>query len=224
MEPYFLICANELSSITRRKDYATLLEDQNVDRWYKNMVRGSQATADVYLRRLGNFCKNYKLKPESLIGKDQDEIYNLLLDLVSSMEEDKEKDYSGGYIHSIIKAIKSWLSHNKIEITRSIKIKGTQETPTLHEERVPTSAELKKILLSGDKKTRATCLLVAHSGLRIMSIGHYSGNDGLKIKDFPELNIQDCEVVFEKVPTQLIVRRNLSEASSISYIFERGRV
>ena len=36
------------------RNYRALLEDENVKRWYKNTSRGSQVTADVYLRRLGN--------------------------------------------------------------------------------------------------------------------------------------------------------------------------
>ena len=34
-----------------------LLENQDVKRWHDNVARGSGVTADVYLRRLGNFCE-----------------------------------------------------------------------------------------------------------------------------------------------------------------------
>jgi hypothetical protein len=57
------------------------------------------------------------------------------MDFVSSMEEGS---YAGSYIESIVKAVKSWLSHNYVEIKGRIKIKGSRETPSLKEERVPT--------------------------------------------------------------------------------------
>jgi len=198
-----------------RKTYAALRENEAVDRWYRNTARGSRATADVYLRRLGNFCKKFKITPSELTSMEQDEIYNLLLDLVTSMEN----THSGGYIHSIIKAIKSWLSFNQIEIKRSIKINGTQDTPTLKDERVPTKPELKKIFLSGDKKTRITCALVAQSGLRTQSLGNYRGDDGLRINDFPEILIKGKNVSFENIPTLVIVRRELSKAGHQYFTF-----
>ncbi|MCK4830628.1 site-specific integrase, partial [bacterium] len=206
--------------MTKRKSYAALFNDDDVNRWYSNLARGSKATADVYLRRLGNFCKKLNITPKELTQKEQDEIYDLLLDTVTSMEE----EYSGGYVHSIIKAIKSWLTHNRIEIKRKIKIKGTQDAPTLMDERVPTKAELKRIFLSGDKKTRATCVLVAHSGVRIKTIGNYSGNDGLRIEDFPELIIEKNQIEFEETPTILIVRRELSKAGHqyLTFLSEEG--
>ena len=54
-----------------------------------------------------------------------------MLDYVSLMERD---GYAGGYIESTLKAVKSWLSHNGIEIRRKIKIKGARDTPSLSEE------------------------------------------------------------------------------------------
>jgi site-specific recombinase XerD len=198
-----------------RKTYAALRDDEAVDRWYRNTARGSRATADVYLRRLGNLCKKFKITPNELTEMEQDEIYNLLLDLVTSMEN----THSGGYIHSIIKAIKSWLIFNQIEIKRSIKISGTQDTPTLKNERVPTKSELKKIFLSGDKKTRLSCAIVAHSGLRTQSLGNYRGDDGLRINDFPEIKIEAENVSFENIPTLVIIRRELSKAGHQYFTF-----
>ena len=66
--------------------YAFLLEDVDVRRWYENVARGSEVTADVYLRRLGAFCKHFELSPKRLISLSEDEVYNLLLDYVSALE------------------------------------------------------------------------------------------------------------------------------------------
>jgi len=191
-----------------RSKYRALLEDDNIRRWYENTSRGSHVTADVYLRRLGNYSNKIGISANDLLSKNDFELYSLMIDLVSDMEN----EYSGSYIESIIKAIKSWLAHNGIEITRKIKVRGSDDTPSLKDERVPTNNELKKIFLSGDQKTRAASVLIAHCGLRLKSLGNYLGKDGLRIKDFPEITINDDSVAFDKIPALVIVRKELSKA------------
>lgn len=184
------------------------------------MARGSQVTADVYLRRLGNFCQKNETTPSNLLSRSEEELYNLLLDTVSAME----KSYAGSYIQSVVKAIKSWLTHNGVEIKRQIKIRGAEDTPSLRDERVPTQDELKKIFLSGDKKTRTASVLVAHTGVRIKTIGNYQGNDGLRVKDLPEMRVEGGTVEFEAVPTLVVVRRELSKARNqyLTFLGEEG--
>ncbi len=171
----------------RKKKFARLLEDADIKRWYDNTARGSRVTADVYLRRLGNFCSHHKITPKKLVEMDQKERYTLLLDFVSMMEKE---GYAGSYIQSTIKAVKSWLAHNRIELKGKIKIRGTEDTPTLRDERVPTAKELQQIFLSGNKKARVSSVLVAHSGLRIKTLGNYEGKDGLRVRDLPEMNVE----------------------------------
>jgi len=97
----------------------------------------------------------------------------MLLDYVSFLESNGCAD---SYIESALKAVKSWLSHNGIEVKRKIKIRGARDTPSLRDERVPTKQELRRIFLSADKKARVACVLVAHSGLRLMVLGNYTGS------------------------------------------------
>ena len=202
--------------MTRGRKYAPLFEDGDVKRWYDNTARGSVVTADVYLRRLGSFCSYHKTTPKGLVKMDQKERYNLLLDFVTSMEK---KGHAGSYIQSTLKAVKSWLAHNRIELKGKIKVKGLQDTPTLKDERVPTREELKKIFLSGDKKARASSVLIAHSGLRIKTLGDYGGQDGLTIGDLPESKIDGDSVNFEKIPTIVVVRKELSKAGHRYFTF-----
>ncbi|MEM3504332.1 MAG: site-specific integrase [Nitrososphaeria archaeon] len=200
----------------KEKKYGYLLEDADVRRWYENVARGSRVTADVYLRRLGSFCEKVGKGPKEFVSLDDREIKNVLMDFVSRMEGE---GFAGGYISTVVKAVRSWLSFNDREIKFRLKIKGAEDTPTLKDERVPTKEELRKIFLSGDKKTRAACVLVAHSGLRIEVLGNYSGNDGLRIKDFPEMRIENGRVVFDKVPTMVVVRKELSKARHQYFTF-----
>jgi len=47
----------------------------------------------------------------------EDEQNNLLLDFVSSMEG----EYAGSYNESIVKAVKSWLAHDAVEVSASLE-------------------------------------------------------------------------------------------------------
>jgi len=203
------------SSPPKRK-YQFLLEDVDVKRWHDNVSRGSSVTADVYLRRLGFFCGIHETSPKKLIALSEVEVYNLLLDLVSSMEK---AGHAGSYTESVFKAIRSWLSHNGKDIRRKIKIRGAEDAPSLKEERVPTKEELKQIFLSGDKKMRVASVFVAHSGVRIEVLGNYKGLDGLRIADLPEIEIKPDSVCFKKTPALMIVRKELSKAGHQYFTF-----
>jgi hypothetical protein len=203
-------------SCPQKNKYLYLFEDPDVKRWYDNLARGSQGTADVYLRRVGSFCKKLDTNPKKLASLSEPEIYNLMLDHVSSMEK---SGYAGSYIESAVKCVKSWLAYNGKEVRRKIKIKDARESPSLKDERVPTKEELKRTFLSGDKKARAASVLVAHSGLRIEVLGNYTGKDGLTIGDMPEIKIENGSVTFERKPTVLVVRRELSKAGHQYFTF-----
>ncbi len=200
----------------RGKLYTHLLEDKNIKRWYNNVARGSVITADIYLRRLGKFCKDYKVTPQKLLRLNEKNIYNLLLDAVSDLEE---KEKAGKYIAHLVTTVKSWLEHNGKTITRKIKITGTTKTPTLKKERTPAQPELKKIFMTANSQVRVACALLAYSGLRIQSIGNYKGNDGLQICDIPELEIKDKNVKFNKIPILVRVRSELSKAGHHYFTF-----
>jgi len=205
----------ELKNPRTRAKYAYLLEDKNVRRWYDNIARGSPAAAEIYLRNLGNFCQTNQLTPRKLASKRPSAIENLLMDYVSKVQE----KHAGSYIHNTIKVIKSWLAHNGIELKRKIKITGAHETPTLKDERVPTKEELRRIFLSASKQARVACALVAHGGLRLETIGNYQGNDGVRLRDLPKLQIKGNEVTFDEIPAMVIIRSSLSKARTQYFTF-----
>ena len=144
----------------------------------------------------------------------------MLLDLVTKMQKEGS---AGSYIKSNVKAVKSWLNHNEIEIKKKIKIEGVDDTPTLKDERPPTKEELRKIFLAADLQQRVACSLLAHSGLRPESLGDYKGLDGLKISDFIELEIKPRkhEVTFSKIPSFVKVPKQLVQRRpSISHAID----
>lgn len=198
-----------------RSKYRHLLEDKDVRRWYENLIRGSPACAEIYLRNLGNFCQLNNITPHELARKPVTEIEDFLMDYVTSAQ----KKHAGSYIHNTTKVVKSWLAHNGIQLKRKIKITGAHETPTLKDERVPTKEELRRIFLSGSKQARTACVIIAHAGLRLQGLGGYTGYDGLRMRDLPELKIKGSEVSFEKIPAMVVVRSALSKARHQYFTF-----
>ena len=206
-----------------RKRYGHLLEDPQVNRWYENVSRGSRITADVYLRRFGSVLEEKKLSPHGLLKLEQNELFNLLLDLISKMEKD---GYAGSYTESVVKSVKSWLQFNHIVLVGRIRIRGTEETPTLVEEKVPSQLELGRILNAAGLREKVAIMLVASGGGRIEILGNYDGSDGLRLRDFPEVSADNATktVTFQKVPTIFVVRVPISKARHeyFSFLCEEG--
>jgi hypothetical protein len=154
------------------------------------------------------------LTPTSLASLTAKQIELLLMDYVTS-----HSNFSGGYIGCSLKAVKSWLAANDIELRHNIKIRGVDETPSLREERIPTKDELRRILLSATKQSRVAVALMGFGGLRPEVLGDYQGRDGLRLGDLPEIALTPPEIKFEKVPTVVVVRPNLSKARNQYFSF-----
>ena len=197
-----------------QKKYRSFLDDPDLKRWYESTARGSLITADVNLRRLGGFCERTGKTPHDLVAMDPRALTDLMDDFVTMMEKGT---LSPNYIGSILKGVKSWLAHNNITLTRKIKVKNLGRN--VLRESVPTQEELKRILASGDPRSRAACILMAHSGLRPEVIGNYKGTDGLTLGDLPELQLSGEEITFSHVPTLLVVRESLSKAGNEYFTF-----
>jgi len=199
-----------------REKYTSLKNNPEIKRWFLNMSRGSMITGEVYLRRLGQFCEINNTDPIAITKMTDREIANMLMDTVSLLES---QGRAGSFIAGIMKSVKSWLSFNGISIKQKIKIKGVDSTPSLKDEKIPSQEELKKIFLSGDKKSRVASSLMAFSGMRPEVLGNYKGSDGLKVMDFPELEIKDNEVTFTEIPTMIIIRPELSKTRKRYFTF-----
>lgn len=200
--------------------YGYLLQDEDVKRWYLNVARGSQITADVYLRRLGNFREDTNLLPKDLVRMNQKALGNCLLDYIS----EKEGKVSPGYLNSVLKAIKSWLNFYGKPLKTKLTVRLSNSRPTVDGERVPTQDELRRILLSATKRDRVSVALMAHSGLRPGVLGSYLGDNGLRLRDLPELKIEGNIVSFEKIPTMIVVPMELSKTRNkyVTFLSEEG--
>ena len=89
------------------------------------------------------------------------------------------------YVKSAVTALKSWLSYSQIELTRKIKVPGSDDAVSLSGEKVPERGDLKEILSMGTLKARILKQLMAKSGMRPQAVGNYNGTDGLRPGNLP---------------------------------------
>jgi len=206
-----------------RAKYLHLLENPEVKRWYQNVARGSRITADVYLRRLGSFCNTRNISVSELAGLSEQTAANLLMDVISSMEE---HGYTGGYIESAVKSVRSWLRHNSVKIPGYIKINGADDTPTLTNEQSPTHEQLSRVFRACWLDARSAAGLIAFTGMRPQVIGNHWGTDGLRTGDFLEVEIENesKKVEFKNSPALIRVRKGLSKARHqyLTFLCEEG--
>ena len=199
--------------------------DENVRRWHANLARASPLTADSRIRRLNMFRKNTGTTPAEMvkIGKESSmKAEDMILDYVTWMET---QNYAPGYIGDVVKALKSWLSYNYVDIRRKIKIANVQIPVTLQDEQVPTAAQLESIMNAADPRTRASMALMAFAGVRPQVIGNHNGADGLRVSDIEGLVAGDGggAVTLERTPAMVTIRPQLSKAAHRYFTFLTSR-
>jgi len=199
-----------------KSPYQRLLDDTDFRRWFENVRRGSVATAHEWLRRMGFIQKTFGKGPKQIASLKPKDATNFILDVVSALESQKR---SGSYISNCVKPLKSWLEFNGITIQQRIKIPGRGELTRVADERPPMPEELARILNAADLRAKVACSLVAFTGVRLEVLGDFLGDDGLQIRDFPEMVIENGVVDFEKTPTMVIIRKTLSKTKNQFFTF-----
>jgi hypothetical protein len=174
-----------------------LLRDPDVRRWHQNLENKSPVTANVYLRRLGWFCRRKHINPRRLAAMDEDEATDLLIDMVADLQKSGR---AGSYIKSIVKALRSWMKHHRKHLGE-VNVARAGATPTLHSARPPMQEELATILRAAGQDARVAVSLVSQTGIRLGVLGNHEGNDGLRLKDLEGIEIDnDAKTVKFTVP------------------------
>jgi hypothetical protein len=190
-----------------RKD--RLLTDPNVKRWYDNIARGSASSADEWLRRLGYIQDRFKLTPQKLAKMTEKAAADFLLDVVSALEkEDKRSEYISNYV----KSLKSWWRHCGKKIDTKVNLRRDSDEGKYAEEVPPTDDELRRILDMADARAKIAVTTIAFGGTRLEALGSFLGDDGLELRDLPDLTLSNGKITFEKVPTLVRVRSSISKA------------
>lgn len=224
-----------------RYNYKSLLKDKNLKRWYDNLKRASPANADKSLQRVGYICRVFckcghsneehdkrckkcdckkvtTLTTEGLASMDTKTAANLILDVLSELES---RGKQPTYMQDYVKALKSWFLHNEIRIVQKFRLPRSESSTKAGQEQSPTPDQFRRVLNHADPKQKVECTSVGYAGLREESVGNYLGNDGIKVKDLPEMKVDNNSktVEFLKIPTMVVVRPNLSKAGHQYFTF-----
>ena len=81
-------------------EYKSLLEDPSVRRWYNNNKKGSPIVADIYLRRLGNFCKLNDITPVAYAKLSLVKMEDMASDYADHLAEKKNPKNNSSYAPS----------------------------------------------------------------------------------------------------------------------------
>ncbi len=138
---------------------------------------------------------------------------------VQSFANEMLQRLAGGTVANYVSAIKSRMQYDGIPFTRPIKIPNRTYHPTVENEIVPTKDQILSFLTNGKHATQVIISLIAFTGFRFNVIAD------LRIKDFPELRItENKKVIFEKMPTRVKVRKELSKNGKAyqTFLIETG--
>ncbi len=185
-----------------------LLEDADFRRWYENLARGAQTTADNYMRVLGLALERMGLTPAAFAGLEPKERDDRLADHLQRMLDEGK---AASYAAVVKKAAASWLDHNGLRFTRKIKVPSPARSPSGRSYRIPSQEELRRVLNVADGRARAAIGFLAFSGLRPQVLGTYRGRDGLRIRDVVDARLEEGLFAFEKVPARIQVPERLSK-------------
>ncbi len=202
-----------------------LLTDDDIRRWFENLARGSELTADKNLRILARYCRLEDTTPPGIINAYEEDKKAFIDRLMDFIEEQSNGVGNGGkpraasYLKEYLTVLSSWIRHHHLDPPRGIKVGDTGATPTLQDERIPSKEQLRDILHRATPRARAIIALMAFAGLRPQVLGYGNGVDGLRVGDLVDFAIEGNAVVVNRTPAQVEVRRELSKARRAYFTF-----
>ena len=194
-----------------------LLQDPNVKRWIDNL--NSQSAKRIYLEALAKYCLFRDLTPSQIVEEfEREEFRREAEDKLEDFIIENRSKHAPKVVNNLLVGVKSWLKHNNIQLLRRINVGNPRLTPTIDGERPPSQEELRRILGFADLRAKACIALLAFAGLRPSTLA------GMQLKDLPELKIEGQGVVFERVPTRINVRAQLSKNGRpyVTFLIKEG--
>lgn len=191
----------------RRNWRAVGMAMPDVARWYKFRSSRSRNSADINLRNLLLTLERYDgKKPADLLALDDDALDDYMQDLVDFLLTKVE----GSTAKKYVEAIKSYLGWHRRKLGRPLSIPGGSDSPKAEAQTIPDQAKLGKLLAACDQRTSVIAALEAFAGVRPQVIGKYDRSDGLRLGDFPELELEP-EIRFTVTPAVIRVRKEISK-------------
>lgn len=179
-----------------------ILKDPDTKEWVDTI--NSESGRINYRKHLAEYLLYQKSTIQNLIAnfkKDENkEIKN-----IQAFANQMLKRLAPGTVANYVAAIKNRMQYDGIPFTRNIKIPNRTHHPTVENEVVPTKDQIIAFLRNAKPATQVIISLLAFLGIRFKVIAD------IRIKDLPEMRITDEKIIFEKIPTRVKVRKELSK-------------
>ena len=199
---------------------AALLESADIRAWIKD--HRSARTGQLQFEQLELLCRRTNVSPEEFTrlaaAKPNKEFRKLIVGWVASERSDGRPDQ---YLKASWYALKSWLRFNEVAVEWSPPL-SVGPADTLGNERVPTQAEMRRLLSVVSTRDRAAVLFLATSGVRIGVLASRFEAAGLTLKSLPDLEISGNSIEFRKTPALVQVPSSLSKTKKAYYTFITG--
>ena len=199
-----------------QKKVEEIRKDSDTVDWIATIT--SESARINYQKHLSEYLIYRKLTIKNLVASfKKDE--NKEIKHVQSFANQMLKRLVGGTVANYVSAIKSRMQYDSIPFTRNIKIPNRTYHPTVENEVIPTKDQILSFIMNGKHATQVIIALIAFTGFRFKVIAD------LRIKDLPEMSIdENNKVVFEKIPTRVKVRKELSKNGKAyqTFLIETG--
>jgi len=186
-----------------------LLNDPDTVDWIATI--SSESARTNYQKNLAEYLLYRKLTIQNLVANFKED-ENREIKNVQSFANHMLERLTGGTVANYVSAIKNRMQYDSIPFTRTIKIPNRTYHPTVENEMIPTKDQIISFLRNGKHATQVIVSLIAFTGFRFNVIAD------LRIRDFPEMRItENNDVIFEKIPTRIRVRKELNEKKKGGY-------
>lgn len=199
-----------------QKKVEEIQQDPDTVDWVATI--GSESARINYQKHISEYLIHRKSTIQNLVKcfkKDENKEIKKVQSFVNQMLE----KLAPATVANYVSAIKSRMQYDSVPFTRSVKIPNRTHHPTVENEVIPTKDQIISFLRNGKHATQVIISLIAFDGFRFNVIAD------LRIKDFPEMRItENNEVVFEKMPTRIKVRKELSKNGKAyqTFLIETG--
>lgn len=191
------------ANLAIQKKVEEIIKDDDTREWIETI--DSESAKINYQKHLAEYLLDRKLTIQKLVSNfkknEIDEIKK-----VQAFVNQMLKRLAPGTVANYVSAIKSRMQYDGIQFTRNVKIPNRTHHPTVENEVVPTKDQIITFLRNARPATQVIISLIAFLGVRFKVIAD------LRVKDFPEMRItENNEIIFEKTPTRIKVRKELSK-------------
>jgi len=178
-----------------------ILKNNDTENWVDSL--NSESTGLNYPKHVAEFLIYRKISIKQFIS-------NFKKDSVTETKQIQAfvnhllKKLTASTTANYVSALKNRLDYDQMEL-KHIRVPKRHLHPTVEDEVIPTKSQIITFLQNANPSSQAIITLMAFLGIRFNVIGD------LRVSDFPEMQITENDVIFEKIPTRVKIRRELSK-------------